>query len=268
MDNADAASSPVLESTDRPIARLVLNRPRAGNSLSMAMVSALRAKLAALALKPEIKVIILSGAGGRIFCAGHDLNEFSGNTDQDFLKRDFAGLAGLMQDVMAQPQIVIAKVEGVATAAGCELVAACDLAFASSVARFAAPGVNIGFWCHTPQVQLTRSVGRKQAMMMLATGKLFSATHALRIGLINDVHEPSELDGAVDAVASEIASKSGLVLSLGKAAFNRQSSMSTADAYRFAQDAALANLAHPDAKEGITAFLQKRAPKWLYETQD
>ena len=128
-----------------PVARLMLNRPAAGNSLSMDLVADLRSILASLAARDEIKVIVLSGAGGRIFCAGHDLNEFAGQEDADFLARDFQGLAALMQEVMAQPQIVIAKVEGVATAAGCELVAACDLALASSVARFAVPGVNIGF---------------------------------------------------------------------------------------------------------------------------
>lgn len=256
----------ILVSVAGPIARLVLNRPRAGNSLSMALVAALRAELAALETRRDVKVIILSGAGGRIFCAGHDLNEFAGQPDQDFLARDFAGLAALMQAIIAQPQIVIAKVEGVATAAGCELVAACDLAMASSAARFAVPGVNIGFWCHTPQVQLTRSIGRKPAMMMLATGRLFPAAHALQAGLINEIHEPAALEGAVDALAAEIASKSGPILALGKAAFHRQSQMTISDAYRFAQTSALDNLAQPDAAEGIAAFLEKRPPAWRGES--
>jgi len=243
-------------------ARLVLNRPRAGNSLSMPLVMALRAALDDLAGQAEVKVIILSGAGGRIFCAGHDLNEFSGEEDEAFLRADFAGLAGLMQAILAQPQIVIAKVEGVATAAGCELVAACDLALASEAARFAVPGVNIGFWCHTPQVLLSRSVGSKQAMMMLATGRLFSAAHALAIGLVNEVHGVDELDGAVDALAAEISGKSGAVLALGKQAFHAQRGMSVAAAYGFAQGEALANLRLADAKEGIAAFLEKRTPRW------
>lgn len=252
----------VLASETGSIARLVLNRPTAGNSLSMDLVAELRQLLAALAARGEIKVIILSGAGGRIFCAGHDLNEFAGQEDQTFLQQDFDGLAGLMQDLMAQPQIVIAKVEGVATAAGCELVAACDLALASSVARFAVPGVNIGFWCHTPQVQLTRAVGRKQAMMMLATGKLFSAAHAAQIGLINEVHDPEDLEGAVDTLASEIATKSARVLRLGKRTFRAQMQMALPEAYRFAKDEALANLAYADAREGIAAFLEKRPARW------
>ena len=244
------------------VACLTLNRPQAGNSLTMELVARLRAELADLSTRSAIKVIVLAGAGGRVFCAGHDLNEFAGQSDQDLLAQDFAGLAALMQQIMMQPQIVIAKVEGVATAAGCELVAACDLALASSVARFGAPGINIGFWCHTPQIQLSRAVGRKDAMMMLATGRLFAATHALRIGLVNAVHEPEALDAAVDALVAEIAAKPGPVLALGKAAFRTQAAMDVADAYGFAQDSALANLDLPDAREGISAFLEKRTPRW------
>lgn len=254
---------PILVSWTGPVARLTLNRPNAGNSLSMAMVCVLRAELERLAGCSDIKVIILSGVGGRIFCAGHDLNEFAGQPDEDFLGQDFAGLAALMQAIQAQPQIVIAKVEGVATAAGCELVAACDLALASTVARFAVPGVNIGFWCHTPQIQLTRTIGRKAAMMMLATGRLFSADHALRIGLINEVHPPEQLDQAVDDLAATIASKSGAVLAIGKRSFHLQAPMPLPEAYRFAQDEAIANLKNPDAQEGIAAFLEKRAAHWV-----
>lgn len=246
-----------------PVAYLTLNRPEAGNSLSMGLVSVLRAELERLAACPDIKVIVLSGAGGRIFCAGHDLNEFAGEPDQDFLACDFAGIAALMQAIVAQPQIVIAKVEGVATAAGCELAAACDLALASSVARFGVPGVNIGFWCHTPQVQLTRAIGRKAAMMMLATGKLFSSDHAMRIGLINEVHSPELLDQAVNDLAATIASKSGPILAIGKRSFHLQAPMPMTEAYRVAQDEAIANLKHPDAQEGISAFLQKRSPDWI-----
>lgn len=252
----------LLCSAEGAVARIVLNRPAAGNSLSMALVEALRGEFGRLAQDPAIKVIVLSGAGGRIFSAGHDLNEFNGQTDMDFLERDFAGITALMQQVIAQPQIVIAKVEGVATAAGCELVAACDLALASSAARFAVPGVNIGFWCHTPQVALARTVGRKQAMMMLATGKLFPAAHALAIGLINEVHEPEALDAAVDALAQHIASKAGSVLRRGKASFNQQAALPLAQAYGFARAQALDNIVDPDAREGIAAFIEKRQPDW------
>ncbi len=253
---------PVLVSEADGVAMIALNRPRAGNSLSMDLVQALRGELAALAERSDIKVIVISGTGGRIFSAGHDLNEFNGQEDLDFLRRDFAGITALMQEVIAQPQIVIAKVEGVATAAGCELVAACDLALASSAARFAVPGVNIGFWCHTPQVALTRAIGRKQAMMMLATGKLFPASHALAIGLINEVHEAEALDGAVDALAALIASKAGSVLRRGKASFNHQAALPLAEAYGFARQQAMENIVAPDAREGIAAFLEKREPRW------
>lgn len=255
----------VLAAVEGPIARLTLNRPAAGNSLSMETVAALRAELAALEPRRDVKVIILAGAGGRIFCAGHDLNEFAGEPDPDFLARDFAGIAELMQAIMAQPQIVIAKVEGVATAAGCELVAACDLALASSVARFAVPGVNIGFWCHTPQILLSRSVGCKAAMMMLATGKLFPAEHALCIGLINEIHAPETLDAAVEALATHIATKSADTLARGKRSFMRQAEMAVPEAYAFVQGEALANMAQADAKEGIGAFLDKREARWVGE---
>lgn len=248
----------VLQYEDGPIARLTLNRPAAGNSLSKSMIADLRAALSALATRPDIKVIILSGAGGRIFCAGHDLGEFAQETGP----HDFSDLAALMQAIMAQPQIIIAKVEGVATAAGCELVAACDLALASSVARFAVPGINIGFWCHSPQILLSRSVGRKAAMMMLATGKLFPAAHALSIGLINEVCEPDALDAATDALAGEIAGKSGAILALGKRTLHHQETLAMPEAYRFAGQSASANLDHVDAKEGIAAFLDKRKPVW------
>lgn len=167
-----------------------------------------------------------------------------------------------MQAIIVQPQIVVAKVEGVATAAGLELVAACDLALASSAARFGVPGVNIGFWCHTPQVPLSRTVGRKAAMMMLATGRLYQADHALSIGLINAIYPPEELDAAVDALAAQIAAKAGSVLRRGKASFNRQTGLPLPEAYAFARQQALDNIRDPDAREGIAAFLEKRAPVW------
>lgn len=256
------SDAPVIATREGAIARLVLNRPQAGNSLSLELMQALRAELAALREDAGVKVVILSGAGGRIFCAGHDLRELAAETDGAALKEDFTTLAALMQDIMAQPQIVIASVEGVATAAGCELVAACDLALAASTARFAVPGVNIGFWCYTPQIQLARAVGRKNAMMMLATGKLFPADHALRIGLINEICEPEALEGAVQAVAQAIASKSGRILARGKASLLRQETLGIEEAYRQARADAISNLAMEDAREGIAAFLEKREPRW------
>lgn len=259
---AETEGPPLLRIDEGAVARITLNRPHAGNSLSMDLVEVLRQTLAELAPREDIKVIVLAGTGGRIFSAGHDLNEFSGSPEPDFLERDFAGIVALMQAIVAQPQIVIARVDGVATAAGCELVAACDLALAATTARFAVPGVNIGFWCHTPQVALSRTVGRKAAMMMLATGRLYPAEHALAIGLVNALHAPDALDAAVDDLAAAIASKAASVLRAGKKSFNRQLGLPLADAYAFARDQALANIVHPDAREGIAAFLEKRTPVW------
>ena len=167
-----------------------------------------------------------------------------------------------MQTILGQPQIVIAKIAGVATAAGCELVAACDLAIASSDARFGLPGVNIGFWCHIPQVLVSRQVGRKAAMMMLATGDLFSAEHALRIGLINDVVASGDLDQAVLRLTSQIAQKPASVLRAGKASFLLQSDRAVPHAYDCARNAALKNIESADAKEGVAAFLAKRPVRW------
>ncbi|MCW6533236.1 enoyl-CoA hydratase-related protein [Sphingomonas lycopersici] len=250
------------------IVRVTLNRPHAGNALALPLIEALAAAFAALAPREDIKVIVVAGAGGRIFCAGHDLGELRSALDREtpdeaYLARDFAALTALMQAIMAQPQIVIAEIEGVATAAGCELAAACDLALAASNARFAVPGVNIGFWCHTPQVQLIRAVGAKHAMMMLATGRLFPATHALEIGLVNALYPPEELAGAVEALAAEIAAKPASVLRQGKASFNRIAGRGIAEAYAIAREAAQAHILHPDAKEGITAFTEKRDPRWI-----
>jgi len=268
MSDADAPL--VLVEERGAVARVTLNRPRAGNALALPLIEALAAAFAALAPREDIKVIVVAGAGGRIFCAGHDLGELrdalgddASAADGAYLARDFAGITALMQAIMAQPQIIIAEIEGVATAAGCELAAACDLALAASSARFAVPGVNIGFWCHTPQVQLIRAVGVKHAMMMLATGRLFPAAHALEIGLVNALHPPEELAGAVAALAAEIAAKPASVLRQGKASFNRIAGRGTADAYGIAREAAMAHILHPDAREGITAFTEKRDPRWV-----
>lgn len=259
--NQSEAESVVLHCTGA-VAQITLNRPRAGNCLSIDLVEALQACLDTLREREDIKVIVIDGAGGKIFSAGHDLNEFVGAPDRSFLERDFAGISRLMQTILGQPQIVIAKIAGVATAAGCELVAACDLAIASSDARFGLPGVNIGFWCHIPQVLVSRQVGRKAAMMMLATGDLFSAEHALRIGLINDVVASGDLDQAVLRLTSQIAQKPASVLRAGKASFLLQSDRAVPHAYDCARNAALKNIESADAKEGVAAFLAKRPVRW------
>jgi enoyl-CoA hydratase/carnithine racemase len=252
----------LLVAEDGPAVTLTLNRPAQGNSLSMPLVSALREALASLAPRKDVKAIVIRATGERIFSAGHDLREFGDAPDAEFLEADFAGIAGLMQAIMAQPQIVIARVEGVATAAGLELVAACDLALAATTARFALPGVNIGFWCHTPQVPVSRAVGAKHAMEMLVTGRLYPPEHALRIGLVNSLHSPDELDAALADLVATIALKASSVLRAGKASFRAQAGLPVRQAYDHARAAALANITHPDAREGIAAFLEKRDPRW------
>lgn len=244
------------------VAYLSLNRPEQGNSLSLATIEALHDRLLELRVETGIGVIVLSGVGRKIFCAGHDLKEFTEETDLEFFKQVSVRCSAMMQALQDQPQIVIARVEGVASAAGCQLVASADLAIASSDAQFATPGVNIGLWCLTPMVALGRSVMPKHAMQMLATGRLHDADFALRVGLVNQVVAPADLDSAIEELANEIATKSTYTVSVGKQAFYRQLQMPVADAYEYAGEVVVRNMAHADAKEGIRAFVEKRKPKW------
>ena len=244
------------------VAYLSLNRPRQGNSLSLATIDALHRQLNELRAEKSIGVVVLSGVGETIFCAGHDLKEFEGEADPEFFKTVSARCSAMMLAFRDQPQIVIARVAGVASAAGCQLVASADLAVASSDARFATPGVNIGLWCLTPMVALGRCVMPKHAMQMLTTGRLYDAEFAMRVGLVNQVAAPDQLDAAVDELANEISSKSTYTLALGKQAFYRQLQMSVGDAYEYAGELVTRNMAHPDAKEGIRAFVEKRKPTW------
>lgn len=241
---------------------VTLNRPKAGNSLSCAMIAALHDTLIELVDDTDCNVIVIAGAGTRIFCAGHDLKEFDAEDDPEFYAAVSVQCSAMMQAITRQPQIVIAAVEGVATAAGCQLVATCDLAVADEGARFATPGVNIGLWCLTPMVGLSRAVGRKHAMQMLATGQLQDADFALRAGLVNQVSKAGELEADVKALADLIASKSGYTLALGKNALYRQMEMGLSNAYEYAGEVVTRNMMHPDAKEGIRAFIEKRDPVW------
>ncbi|MCA8928274.1 MAG: enoyl-CoA hydratase [Alphaproteobacteria bacterium] len=257
-------ASPLVTRTDvGPVSHVTLNRPQQGNSLSEATIDALHATLCDLREARDIAVIVLSGTGKRIFCAGHDLKEFmeDGGT-AEFSKAIAEKCSAMMLAIREQPQIVIAKVEGVASAAGCQLVAAADLAIAESGARFATPGVNIGLWCLTPMVPLSRAVHPKHAMMMLATGRLFDTGFALDIGLINEAVAPEDLDATVERLAGDIAAKSTYTLAVGKAAFYRQLQMSIDDAYEYAGNVTVRNMAHHDAREGIRAFVEKRPPVW------
>jgi enoyl-CoA hydratase/carnithine racemase len=226
------------------------------------MLRALLAVLDSIATEPTVRVVILAGAGPA-FCAGHDLKEIRAvNFDATFTEGLFAECTKVMLAIVSLPKPVIAQVHGIATAAGCQLVASCDLAMASDGARFATPGVNIGLFCSTPMVALSRNIGRKAAMQMLLTGELIDAHAALRFGLINEVTPAAELATRTAALALKIAAKSPLTLAIGKQAFYRQAELPLADAYAYASQVMVTNLSKKDAREGIDAFIEKRSPVW------
>jgi enoyl-CoA hydratase/carnithine racemase len=265
--NALPASAPiVLHETIGNIAVLTLNRPEARNSLSAATLAALAEALDAIAHDEAIRTVVLA-ANGPAYSAGHDLKELAARrSDADggraFFMLVMTSCSAVMQKIVSLPQPVIAAVHATATAAGCQLVASCDLAVASSAARFATPGVNIGLFCSTPMVALSRNVARKHAMEMLLTGDMISAPDALRIGLINSVVAPgTERDEAL-ALARKIAAKSTHVVKIGKEAFYRQLELDLAGAYDYASKVMVENMMARDAEEGIAAFVEKRAPNW------
>ena len=251
----------LLEEYDRGVLRLTLNRPDARNALSAALMSALLEALSRAAADPQARVVVITGAGPA-FCAGHDLRERRAGQRRETYERLFAQCSELMLAIVRLPKPVIAEVHGVATAAGCQLVATCDLAVAAEDARFATPGVNIGLFCSTPMVALTRAIGRKAAMEMLLTGKLIDAETARAIGLVNRVVPREGLRDAVDGLARDIAGKSALTVKIGKEAFYRQADLDLAAAYRYAAEVMTTNMLARDAGEGIDAFLAKRAPFW------
>lgn len=243
------------------IVRLTLNRPQAYNSLSTGMMSALQAELDAIRQDPGVKAVIVA-ANGPGFCAGHDLKEVRANPGRRNYETLFRQCSMLMQSIVTLPQPVIAQVHGVASAAGCQLVASCDLAVAAESARFATPGVNIGLFCSTPMVALSRNVSPKHAMEMLLTGDLLPAARAAEIGLVNRVVPDSGLAAAALALAKQIADKSPLTVKIGKEAFYRQRDMPLAQAYDYASQVMTMNMLARDAEEGIDAFIEKRDPKW------
>ena len=243
------------------VAWLTLNRPAARNALSLELMQALDAEIARIAADATVKVVVIAGAGPA-FCAGHDLRELRADLDRAAYERTFATCSRLMTSIVRLPKPVIARVHGVATAAGCQLVASCDLAVAAETARFATPGVNIGLFCSTPMVALSRAVGRKPAMEMLLTGEMIGAARAREIGLVNRVVAEGELDAAVTTLAGAIAAKSPLTLAIGKEAFYRQAEMPLDDAYRYVSEVMVRNMMAHDAEEGIDAFLAKREPVW------
>jgi enoyl-CoA hydratase/carnithine racemase len=255
-------TDPILQRHDlEGVAWLTLNRPAARNALSIGLMQALDDTLLAIAEDAAIRVVVLA-ASGPVFCAGHDLREIRASPTRQAYEEVFALCSRLMQRIVHLPKPVIARVHGVATAAGCQLVASADLAVAADTARFATPGVNIGLFCSTPMVALTRAVPRKQAMEMLLTGDLIDASRAREIGLVNRVVPEAALDEAVTTLARQIADKSPLTIAIGKEAFYRQAEMDLASAYDYAAEVMTQNMLAQDAAEGIDAFLTKRAPVW------
>jgi len=243
------------------VVRLTLNRPAQYNALSEQMLAALREALERIAGDASARAVVI-GAAGKAFCAGHDLRQMQARPDADYYRWLFGECARLMLQIRALPQPVIARVQGVATAGGCQLVAACDLAVASNLARFATSGINVGLFCATPAVPLARNVAQKQAFEMLVTGEFIDAPTALARGLVNRVVPPEQLDEQVDRIAGLICAKPAQVMAAGKALFYRQQEMGVEAAYQLAVQAMACNLMDPAAKEGIDAFLDKRTPHW------
>ena len=251
----------LLRETSAGVATLTLNRPRQRNALSMALMGELNTALADIAADADVKVVVIRG-NGPAFCAGHDLKEMRADDREEAHRRTFKECAKMMTAIVELPKPVIARVHGIATAAGCQLVATCDLAIAADDARFATPGVNLGLFCSTPMVALSRNVSRKQAMEMLLTGEMIDSATAEKFGLINRAVTPDELDNAVDELAATICSKSPVALEIGKVAFYKQLECGLTEAYEYTGAVMVRNMMTRDAGEGIDAFIEKRRPVW------
>ena len=256
----------VLEELSSGILRLTLNDEKRRNALSEKMLDLLYAKMMAAAENSQVRVIIIAAKGG-VFCAGHDLKEITQARNSEdkgitYFKKLFDKCSEVMEVIVTHPKPVIAEVNGTATAAGCQIVASCDLAIASHSSRFATPGVNIGLFCSTPMVALSRNVLNKHAMEMLLTGDMVDSKRAEQIGLINRSCDDALLTDEVNAVANKIASKSSLTLAIGKKAFYQQSEMTLRKAYQYCCEVMVDNMLKTDAEEGISAFLTKRKPEW------
>lgn len=243
------------------VVTLTLNRPDQFNALSEEMLSALQAALDDIADDESARCVVLR-ATGRAFCAGHDLKQMRANPRQEYYEVLFAKCSRVMQSIVNLPVPVIAQVQGLATAAGCQLVATCDLAAAAESARFAVSGINVGLFCSTPAVALSRNIPPKRAFDMLVTGRFITAEEALSSGLISRMAPDAELDAAVTALAAEICSKSPVAIRAGKAMFGRQRTMNLEEAYRYAGNVMACNMMAEDAAEGIDAFIAKRKPVW------
>lgn len=251
----------VLRHDHAGVTTLTLNRPTQYNALSQAMLSALQTALDTVATDPTVRVVVLA-ASGKAFCAGHDLKEMRSSTERSFHQALFAQCGQVMLTINRLPQPVIARVAGIATAAGCQLVAACDLAVAADNSRFAVSGINVGLFCATPAVALSRNLGRKPALEMLLTGEFIDAPTALRLGLVNRVVTLEQLDTAISELTAAICNKSPLAIRLGKELYYRQLNLPLEEAYARASEMMACNLDSEDAREGIDAFIAKRKPVW------
>lgn len=260
MTSASTSSNQLLASSADGVVRLTLNRPDRRNALSEGLLADLESAIERIAADRAARVVVLAG-NGPVFCSGHDLGEMTGRTPSEY-ERLFARCTRVMQRLRELPQPVIARVHGLATAAGCQLVAACDLAIASTEARFATPGVKIGLFCTTPMVPLVRKIPPGIALEMLLTGAPISARRALEVGLVNRVVPVDQLDDALDEFSAAIVSSSPATVRIGKQAFYDQLPLDENEAYSRATRVIARNAQHADAQEGITAFLEKRPPQW------
>lgn len=251
----------VLRSDAGGVVTLTLNRGERLNPLSQAMLTALQVELDAVAADAAVRVVVLAAAG-KGFCAGHDLKEMRAHPDEAWQRALFEQCARMMLALTRMPQPVIARVHGIATAAGCQLVSMCDLAVAAESARFAVSGVNFGLFCSTPSVGLSRNLGRKQAMEMLLTGEFIDASAAKERGLVNRVVAAADLDAEIEKLTASIVAKSPVAIGMGKRLFYEQLEMGLDEAYALAAQTMACNMMAGDAQEGVDAFLQKRAPVW------
>ena len=262
MRAADTAQPVLLHERDaRGVARLTLNRPRQFNALSEEMLAQLHTALATIADDDQARVVVIAGAGPA-FCAGHDLKQMLSQPQLDYYQRLFAQCSQVMLAIQKLPQPVIARVHGIATAAGCQLVAMCDLAVAATGAQFAVSGINVGLFCATPGVALTRNVTRKQAFEMLVTGDFIDAETACARGLVNRVAPDADLDQQVEQLVAAILAKPAAAIAAGKQLFYRQAEMGIAAAYQLAGQTMACNMIDASAQEGVSAFLAKRRPNW------
>jgi enoyl-CoA hydratase/carnithine racemase len=259
--NIQAVTTELLRQDDGGVVTLTLNRPAQFNSLSQALMSELQAELDRIAADAGARVVVLAGAG-KAFCAGHDLKEMRSNPAKAFQRALFGQCSKLMLTLVRMPQPVIARVHGIATAAGCQLVSMCDLAVAADNSRFAVSGVNLGLFCSTPSVGLARNVGRKQALEMLLTGDFIDAETALARGLVNRVAAPEQLDAEIRKLTDSILAKTPVAIRAGKQMFYRQLEMGLDEAYELASEVMACNMMAEDAQEGIDAFVSKRKPQW------